>query len=198
MKRPICPGCGSALQPFFARAADTELEIDLCQFCGGAFVHLDRLRQLAGNPLVVAPAPGKSSRHCARCTLTMTPGTVREVQVELCPSCSGVYLDDGELHAIARRQVGLRTDEDRVIEIACARCGKRQPARSAIDDPGGGGLLCQDCGHVAGPIELVRMPERLTRRKPLHPFDALPPNRGPDLDGTLDALASIIEVFLRR
>jgi uncharacterized protein len=35
--------------------------------------------------------------HCAKCGQTMTTTTLTGVDVEICPGCGGMYLDQGEL-----------------------------------------------------------------------------------------------------
>lgn len=35
--------------------------------------------------------------HCPKCGQKMTTTTLNEVEVEVCPGCRGMFLDDGEL-----------------------------------------------------------------------------------------------------
>lgn len=168
MKPKPCPGCESVFQPFFAKTDDDaeELELDVCQFCGGAFLKLLKLSFIVGHELKVKPLSGKTDRRCPECTITLQPAELGAVHVDMCRNCTGIYLDDGELHAIAGREVLLRTEADRVIEIACSRCQKRHPAKEAIDDPKGGGLLCASCGWVPKPNDpkAIASPEVEKRR----------------------------------
>ena len=43
--------------------------------------------------------------HCAKCGDNMETTTLAEVEIEVCPSCGGVYLDAGELNKIVNEQV---------------------------------------------------------------------------------------------
>jgi hypothetical protein len=39
--------------------------------------------------------------HCPKCGQTMTTTTLHEVEVEVCPGCRGMFLDDGELEKLS-------------------------------------------------------------------------------------------------
>lgn len=38
--------------------------------------------------------------HCPKCGMEMTTSKMMEVEVEVCPDCSGIFLDSGELEKI--------------------------------------------------------------------------------------------------
>jgi Zn-finger nucleic acid-binding protein len=42
------------------------------------------------------------NRVCVRCTSVLDRSTVGDVEVDLCPSCGGLWLDNGELERIGR------------------------------------------------------------------------------------------------
>lgn len=49
--------------------------------------------------------------HCAKCGQKMETTTLVEVEIEVCPSCGGVYLDSGELKKIVdKNNQGLFTN----------------------------------------------------------------------------------------
>src|SRR6476661_4630859 len=99
MTQLTCPGCDSRLQPYFARTArGDDQEINRCAFCGGVFVEHSLLADVTG--LFDKPElarGGGTRRRCAHCRTTMEPATLKSLQVEYCRSCTGVYLDEGEL-----------------------------------------------------------------------------------------------------
>jgi len=40
--------------------------------------------------------------HCPKCVQTMTTVTLTGVEVEICPGCGGMYLDQGELERLTQ------------------------------------------------------------------------------------------------
>ena len=42
--------------------------------------------------------------HCPKCGQMMTSTTLEEVEIEVCPGCAGVYLDDGELDKLTEER----------------------------------------------------------------------------------------------
>jgi uncharacterized protein len=47
--------------------------------------------------------------HCTKCGQKMETTTLAEVEIEVCPSCGGIYLDAGELNKIVTEQTGSFT-----------------------------------------------------------------------------------------
>jgi acetyl-CoA carboxylase beta subunit len=42
--------------------------------------------------------------HCPKCGQMMTTTTLHEVEVEVCPGCRGMFLDDGELEKLTEER----------------------------------------------------------------------------------------------
>lgn len=45
--------------------------------------------------------------HCPKCGMTLETHAFREVQVDKCHHCGGVWLDDGELDRLAGKEAGF-------------------------------------------------------------------------------------------
>lgn len=89
-----CPGCSAPMRPFQAGA----VELDRCPFCRGLWFDGGELEQVLGKKLVGAlDNTISTSRRCAKCTTPMQPAVLGELRVEVCTTCRGVFLDDGEL-----------------------------------------------------------------------------------------------------
>jgi hypothetical protein len=57
-------------------------------------------------------AADKEGGDCPRCRETLRSGLWRDLEIEFCPSCGGLWLDPGDLLHLAQRQdVGLALDE---------------------------------------------------------------------------------------
>jgi hypothetical protein len=68
---------------------------------------IDRLRQstegkTAGHTTEVAAGKGAATMHCPKCGTALNAHTLHDVSVEECPDCHGMWLDAGELEALAR------------------------------------------------------------------------------------------------
>jgi len=92
--------------------------------------------------------------NCPKCpseTLVETP-VLGNIPLDVCPNCSGIWFDKGELEALLKRsQGGAAADLDlinaRAEGLVCPRC-KKQMSRGGLVNP----LLlvdrCQSCGGV--------------------------------------------------
>ena len=70
---------------------------------------IDRLRQSKGGEKEAAAEAGKDAApkeaaqmNCPRCGIPLNSHTLHDVSVDECPSCHGMWLDAGELEALAR------------------------------------------------------------------------------------------------
>ena len=101
-----CPGCGQV--PIVVEFE--QVEIDYCPACRGLWLDAGELAVLLGRPDPLRPEdlagarPGP--RRCPRCdrALVVQPSPGAAVEVDLCPALHGLWLDPGELEAIARAQ----------------------------------------------------------------------------------------------
>ena len=108
-----CPACGEAMVILEYQG----VELDHCVACGGVWLDAGELGLLlSGAP--EAPAaltltgakPGQ--RRCPRCPQRLETGPLpgSRVEVDACPARHGLWLDRGELAALAReRAVGTAT-----------------------------------------------------------------------------------------
>lgn len=44
-----------------------------------------------------------SPRECIKCGKTMAPHVILDIEIDHCPGCGGMWLDDGEIRALASR-----------------------------------------------------------------------------------------------
>ncbi len=94
------------------------------------------------------------NRECPRCFSVLNPEAIRKgiwkVEIDKCTSCSGIYLDKGELmtltgnrplHHLTTRHLGVDSDS----ELLCPSCG------SLMDDEYAEGIeidVCLQCNGV--------------------------------------------------
>ena len=94
------------------------------------------------------------NRECPRCFSVLNPEVVRKgiwkVKIDKCTSCSGIYLDKGELmtltgnrplHHLTTKHLGVDSDS----ELLCPSCG------SLMDDEHAEGIeidVCLKCNGV--------------------------------------------------
>ncbi|MBD3335233.1 MAG: hypothetical protein GF355_06925 [Candidatus Eisenbacteria bacterium] len=118
-----CPACGHAMQE--KRAG--KVTVDVCDGgCGGIwfdrfeFQKVDEAHESAGESLLEVrrsaerPVGLQEKRHCPRCgdvvLMRHFLSSKRQVEVDECGRCAGIWLDAGELGAIRRQYA---TDEER-------------------------------------------------------------------------------------
>jgi len=168
-----CPRCLVALREHALGA----VSIDGCDTCGGLWFDTDELSQLArgGQETVVAAesvfAPPEPVGDvlpvkglCPRCQVPLyafqfahTPG----VTLDACPTCRGVWIDDGELEAIGRRLAPQQPPAEAAAPAQPATAppaSVRQKARQALsfiqrvpctkcnEENPEGALVCWACG----------------------------------------------------
>jgi len=118
-----CPVCGRALEPMTVG----DLTVDVCRGgCGGIWfdrlelAKVDNEEEAAGEALLdierspAVPVDLEARRRCPKCRdivmMRHFYGPTRQVEVDECAQCGGVWLDAGEL-AAARRQ--YKTEAER-------------------------------------------------------------------------------------
>lgn len=96
-----CPGCETAM---IAQRDGKTLVVDFCAGCGGLWLDKGELEAEGARlpddlPRVTAAKP----RTCPRCVKPLDTVKGREVELDLCPGCGGVFLDRGELTTLIER-----------------------------------------------------------------------------------------------
>ena len=138
-----CPGCESRMQVFKVRT----VEIDRCPFCGGLWFDRGELEAVTRKPLAVERFEGHTSRRCAFCQLTLATAFVGSVPAEVCTTCLGTYLDDGELEELAQRRVSMERVGAPVareeVTYRCVGCGDALNLDTGITTSRG--ISCRNC-----------------------------------------------------
>lgn len=107
MSATTCPGCTGVMKPLQAGA----VELDRCAFCKGLWFDAGELEKVLGKKLSGALGGEIRARMCPHCEVNLHAVTLGEVQVDVCTTCRGVFLDSGELKALNGGQdVRVRTD----------------------------------------------------------------------------------------
>src|SRR5687768_9956618 len=96
MPSRTCPGCQGRMQPFQAG----RVELDRCTFCKGLWFDGQELQRVLAKPAAPEISPGKTSRRCAKCHITLQPAELGGLRIEVCTTCHGLFLDEGELRAL--------------------------------------------------------------------------------------------------
>ena len=108
-----CPACGQAMVILEYQG----IELDHCVACGGVWLDAGELGLLlSGAPeapaaLTLADAT-RGQRRCPRCPQRLDTGHLpgSRIEVDVCPARHGLWLDCGELAALAReRAAGTET-----------------------------------------------------------------------------------------
>ena len=104
-----CPACEQAMLILEYKG----IELDHCPACGGAWLDAGELGLLLnGRPETPAGLTLENtqagSRRCPRCPRKMDTGHFANsaIEVDACPAQHGIWLDRGELVALATEQAG--------------------------------------------------------------------------------------------
>ena len=104
----LCPHCN---EPLLVLEYE-HIEVDYCDDCRGVWLDPEELQLRLGGEGVweaaLRPAPGEAlvkerNKHCPICRSAMQKrhaGGSMPVTTDLCPRGHGLWLDDGELHAL--------------------------------------------------------------------------------------------------
>lgn len=100
---------------------------------------------------------------CASETLVETPA-LGNIPLDVCPNCSGIWFDKGELEALLERSQGLASADLDLINpkaegLACPRC-KSKMSRGGLVNP----LLLVDRCHSCGGVWLDQRELELVRK----------------------------------
>ena len=155
-----CPRCKGATM---SRAPSTgAVAVERCARCGGTFLDFGELAAAAADPAILSGEPAKDvpvarddEAGCPRCWIAMRKAEVpgQGFAVDRCGRCGGIFLDRGELAAIAAAQLvdGLEaifrpapagnvvrpegsglTQEDRVVLARAADLARLHPEAAAF------------------------------------------------------------------
>jgi len=102
-----CPACGEAMVILEYR----QIELDHCVACGGVWLDTGELGLLLAGapepPAALRLADGaRGQRRCPRCPQRLDTGHLAgsRLEVDVCPARHGLWLDRGELAALARER----------------------------------------------------------------------------------------------
>lgn len=114
-----CPKCAASAGQLVAIEVD-EHEVDRCTGCGGIWFDkgelgsllnhdTGKIRALLGgdDPEALDQKTGTCPRDRAR-MVRVTSARNRQVIIETCPTCQGIWLDGGEFERIKRSQPNVR------------------------------------------------------------------------------------------
>jgi Zn-finger nucleic acid-binding protein len=145
----ICPSCQEAL---VERRVDALL-IDCCVGCGGLWFDREKIRthlsdtlDAHGKPGVLAAIrtvrPTPTNLKCPVCRHTWLKSIKPYgVEVEQCPQCLGVFLERGEIEAVAERAVADPEDLEAVAHMSLIPPPVEARRSGADDAPGVAGTL---------------------------------------------------------
>lgn len=104
-----------------------KVEVDLCGFCRGMWFDAGELEHVLQRKLVGAlEAAQESSRRCPVDKVALHPAVIGNLRVEVCTTCHGVFLDDGELVAL--------NDGKKVVVTAGAPKQQSQRSEQQVKD----------------------------------------------------------------
>jgi Zn-finger nucleic acid-binding protein len=109
-----CPDDGHLLQ------ANDEGRVPFaaCRHCNGLWFSREAIHSRARATLPEGRkhnrrnAPPKGGRACPQCASKLHPEDADGVEIDVCPQCSGIWLDHGEYKAARRRSVRMRLHKE--------------------------------------------------------------------------------------
>lgn len=177
----ICPRCGNTLTPRNFGAG----HLDGCEQCGGMWFDRDELNRITRDPSVglieverafcrAIPAEQcHGEMKCPNCAVSLAPFTFPHspnIPLHFCRQCKGIWLDEGEMEAIANRIASarkpatpppppppttgeLRRQQTRnvvgfLLSIPCPACNTTNPVSS---------LVCWACGKPLQAREILHL-----------------------------------------
>ncbi len=106
-EEPIdCPRCRTPMKAEYVQKLGPDVRIDVCETCGGSWFDRGELAQTINSrpiaeKLTEPPIRGTMSPiACPRCGGRMRVRREWDVEVDVCISCEGVWLDHGELEQL--------------------------------------------------------------------------------------------------
>lgn len=150
--RGLCPHCGEPLRGWTVG----DVAVDGCDACGGCWFdggELPAVADLEGEALAavedafasgLSTFSGGGSGRCPRCAATLVERTLARshLAVHACPSCDGIWFDEGRLQALQqtlppdrpRRAATVSPSTARAPgpPVHCPRCGEPNDADATV------------------------------------------------------------------
>jgi Zn-finger nucleic acid-binding protein len=117
-KKIDCPRCWVEAERKEAEIFGPNIEIDVCPKCNGIWLDPGELGKLLKDRKLTdyltkdIGTQSKSELVCPRCGGLMDIESAEEIEVDVCLTCHGVWLDSGELEELkSKSQEGYKGDE---------------------------------------------------------------------------------------
>lgn len=122
-KKVECPKCGVDAKRKEVEIFGPNIQIDICPKCKGIWLDHGELNKLLKNKKLSdyltkdIGTQSKSELICPRCGGLMDIESADEIDVDVCLSCNGVWLDKGELKGLkTKSKTGFSKDEIKKAE----------------------------------------------------------------------------------
>lgn len=120
MDKPLdCPRCWVVMQKEEVEVLGPNIVIDVCPQCHGIWLDRNELAKILGDRKLATyltkhiGTQSKSELVCPRCGGLMDLEYAQEVEIDVCLSCQGAWLDQGELEALRLKSAaGYQGDKE--------------------------------------------------------------------------------------
>jgi Zn-finger nucleic acid-binding protein len=113
-----CPRCWAKMLQREVKVFGPDIIIDICPKCSGTWLDHGELKKLIKDRKITdyltkeIGTQSKSELVCPRCGGLMDIESADDVEVDVCLSCNGVWLDEGELEDLKSKSgEGFKGDE---------------------------------------------------------------------------------------
>jgi Zn-finger nucleic acid-binding protein len=138
LDKPIdCPRCWVRTD----RVNRKGVEIDICPKCNGIWLDTRELKKLIDSPRLYdyltsyMGTEAQSKLVCPRCGGLMNLEEAEEIEVDVCLSCRGVWLDAHELEALKEAHKSYKSEsEEKELESRKDELDKKKGRREKIVD----------------------------------------------------------------
>lgn len=120
MDKPLdCPRCWVKMNKEEVEVLGPNIVIDVCPQCHGIWLDRNELTKILGDRKLATyltkriGTQSKSELVCPRCGGLMDLEYAQEVEIDVCLSCQGAWLDQGELEALRLKSAaGYQGDKE--------------------------------------------------------------------------------------
>lgn len=138
LEKPIdCPRCWVRTD----RIERKGIEVDICPKCKGIWLDTRELKKLIDSPKLYKyltthmGTEAKSKLVCPRCGSLMNLEEAEQIEVDVCLSCRGVWLDAYELEALKEKDKSYKSDEEeKELKIRKGELEEKKGIRENIVD----------------------------------------------------------------